>query len=241
MSFSDSDLLPLSALQHLLFCERQCALIHVEQIWVENRLTAEGNILHRNAHDGKARTRDGVRITRGLPLRSYQLGITGQADVIEWRPPSGTKDRQADRTLTDFLHSARSDGLSGWKITPIEYKRGTPKKNDCDRVQLCAQAMCLEEMLNVTISEGQLYYGTNRRRFDVDLSDQLRDTTRTAAARLHEILATGTTPPAIREKKCDACSLLQVCLPAATSGHRSARQYFAQQLVDSLQAEFDPP
>lgn len=236
MTYPEADLIPLSALQHLLFCERQCALIHVEREWVENRFTAEGRILHKNAHEGKTRTRDGVRITRGLPLRSFQLGVVGQADVIEWRPPPGFSDRRADETLATVLTSARAEGLSEWTITPIEYKRGRPKINDCDRVQLCAQAVCLEEMLGITITTGQLFYGKKRRRFDVTFDSSLRETTRRAAARLQEIMNSGITPPAIREKKCETCSLLPVCLPNATTGRRSAKRFLAREL-DKLLSE----
>jgi CRISPR-associated exonuclease Cas4 len=218
MNYSEDDLLPLSALQHLLFCERQCALIHIERIWVENRLTTEGQILHRNAHEGKPKTRDGVRITRGLPLRSFTLGVSGQADVVEWRPPPQVSDRQADRTLAEFLQSERSQRLPGWTVTPIEYKRGKPKANDCDRVQLCAQAICLEEMLGIEIGEGQIFYGQHRRRFDVEFDSALRETTHSATKRLHAMIASGRTPPAIREKKCDSCSLISLCLPDVTPG-----------------------
>src|SRR5690606_12374216 len=111
-------------------------------------------------------------------LRSLELGVTGQADVIEWRPPDGLTDRQADRTLAEVLHAQRTDGLANWTVTPIEYKRGRPKTNDCDRVQLCAQAICLEEMLGIEIAGGQLFYGTKRRRFDVAFGEALRGTTR---------------------------------------------------------------
>ena len=229
MPYPESDLLPLSALQHLLFCERQCALIHLEQVWVENRFTAEGRILHRRAHEGKAQTRDGVRITRGLPLASLRLGLVGQADVIEWRPPPGVPDRQADRSLAAWLRERTRAGLAGWTVTPIEYKRGRPKTNDCDRVQLCAQALCLEEMLDVEIAVGQLFYGTKKRRFDVNFDESLRAITKQAAARLHELIGSGRTPHAVREKKCDTCSLLPVCLPDAMS-RASAGRYFARQL-----------
>ena len=234
MTYPESDLIPLSALQHLLFCERQCALIHLERVWVENRLTAEGRILHRNAHQGKPRTRDGVRIKRGLPLRSFELGLSGQADVVEWRPPAEFSDRQADRTLAGMLRADHARGLPGWTVTPIEYKRGRPKSNDCDRVQLCAQAICLEEMLGVTIPAGQLFYGEKRRRFDVAFDDKLRETTRRAAARLHELMESGLTPPAVREKKCDSCSLIEVCLPDATTGRRSAKRFFERELANLL-------
>lgn len=236
MPYPESDLVPLSALQHLRFCERQCALIHVERVWVENRWTAEGRVLHRQAHEGKPQTRDGVRITRGLPLRSFDLGVAGQADVIEWRSPAGVTDRQADRTLARWLHEDREEEeLAGWTVTPIEYKRGRPKSNDCDRVQLCAQALCLEEMLGVSITSGQLFYGQKRRRFDVAFDATLRKTTRRAAERLHELLSTGMTPAAVREKKCETCSLLPVCLPDAMQ-RRSARRYFQRQLDEVFSA-----
>ncbi len=236
MPYSEDDLLPISALQHLLFCERQCALIHIERVWVENRFTAEGQILHRKAHTGKPQTRDGVRITRGLPLSSLTLGLIGQADVIEWRPPPEVSDRQADRSLAGWLRERATAGLRGWSITPVEYKRGRPKRNDCDRVQLCAQALCLEEMLDVEIAGGQLFYGEKRRRVDVVFDAPLRSTTQQAAQRLHELFESGITPPAVREKKCDTCSLLPVCLPDAMS-RASASRFFERQLQSSLNAD----
>ena len=237
MPYPESDLVPVSALQHLLFCERQCALIHLERVWVENRFTAEGQVLHRNAHEGPAKTRDGVRITRGLPLRSLELGLSGQADVVEWRPPDDLEDRQADRTLARRLADDRALGLTGWTVTPIEYKRGRPKSNDCDRVQLCAQAICLEEMLGVDVPAGQLFYGRKRRRFDVEFDDSLRETTRRAAERVQELFQSGVTPRAFREKKCDTCSLLSVCLPDAMRPRRSAREYFNRHLTTHLSSD----
>lgn len=239
MPFSESDLVPLSALQHLLFCERQCALIHLERVWVENRFTAEGKVLHHNAHEGPPKTRDGVRITRGLPLRSLELGLSGQADVVEWRPPADMRDRHADRTLAKWLAEDRSQGLPGWTVTPVEYKRGRPKLNDCDRVQLCAQAICLEEMLLIEIPHGQLFYGRNRRRFDVDFDESLRETTRRAAERVQELFRRGVTPRAVREKKCDTCSLLSVCLPDAMR-RRSAREYLTRHLTTHLITDQSP-
>ncbi|MBX3439861.1 MAG: CRISPR-associated protein Cas4 [Planctomycetaceae bacterium] len=240
MPFAEADLLPLSALQHLLFCERQCALIHLERVWVENRFTVEGRILHRNAHEGKAQTRHGVRITRGLPLASRTLGLAGQADVIEWRPPEGVSDREADRSLAAWLRERTRAGLTGWTVTPIEYKRGRPKTNDCDRVQLCAQALCLEEMLAIHVPVGQLFYGVQRRRFDVDFEDSLRSITTQAAVRLHEIFHSGRTPHAVREKKCETCSLLPICLPDAMN-RPSATRYFQRQLQAALSSDLAAP
>lgn len=185
---------PLSALQHLLFCERQCALIHNEQQWAENRLTAEGRVLHNKAHEGPDETREGVRIVRGLRLRSESLGIHGVADVVEFhRDPDGGTER----------------------IVPVEYKRGKPKHDDSDRVQLCAQGLCLEEMTGSEISVGFLYYGEKRRRHEVEFDAALRKLTASAIARLHEMLDSGETPSATRKPKCDSCSLLDLCLPDA--------------------------
>lgn len=189
--YDENDLLPLSALQHLMFCERQCALIHIEQAWAENRLTAEGRVMHERAHAGGAETRRDIRTARGLRIRSLQLGLIGQADVLEFH-------RQPDGSTHPF---------------PVEYKRGKPKANRCDEVQLCAQAMCLEEMLNVAIPAGALFYGQPRRRTDVMLDLELRRLTEHTARRLHELIRRGTTPPAEYDKKCEACSLIGLCNP----------------------------
>lgn len=239
--YAEADLLPLSALQHLLFCERQCALIHLEQAWTENRWTAEGRILHRKAHDGKPETRDGVRITRGLPLRSFELGLAGQADVILWQPPADLERTAEAGSLAQWFRQSDRAALRRWTVTPVEYKRGRPKKNDCDRVQLCAQAMCLEEMLEISIPRGQLFYGTARKRFDVELIEPLRETTRQAAVRLHQLFADRITPPAIRDKKCDTCSLRETCLPEVLGPRRSALQFFQRDLAAALAVTSLPP
>jgi CRISPR-associated exonuclease Cas4 len=137
-------------------------------------------------------------------------------------------------TLAERLRAAGVDELRRWTITPVEYKRGKPKANDCDRVQLCAQGMCLEEMLGVAVPRGQLFYGQNRRRFDVEFDAELRATVRQAAARLHEIVAAGVTPRAVREKKCDTCSLLEVCLPDVLGPRKSARRWFERELAAAM-------
>jgi CRISPR-associated exonuclease Cas4 len=192
---------PLTALQHLLFCERQCALIHLERVWAENRFTAEGRVLHDKAHDGPGEIRDGVRIARGLPLRSEGLGLHGVADVVEFH---------------------RQNSERGETVVPVEYKRGKPKRDDSDRVQLCAQALCLEEMLGIEIRIGALYYGQRRRRTEIVFDEALREITRAAAARLRTLIESGLTPPAARETKCDSCSLLDLCLPGALRFQRGA-------------------
>lgn len=209
MNYTEDDLLPLSALQHLLFCERQCALIHIEQAWNENRFTAEGRIMHEKVHDAGEESRGDVRISRGLRLRSLRLGLIGMADVVEFHKEMNT-----------------------WKPFPVEYKRGKPKENDCDKVQLCAQALCLEEMQNCTIPAGALFYETTRRRLDVEFDSNLRLKTEDAAHRLHALFDSGITPPAVYEKKCDSCSLFEVCMPKTTGRGKSAAEYLKCEISD---------
>jgi CRISPR-associated exonuclease Cas4 len=205
--YSEDDLVPISALQHLLFCERQFALIHIEQTWVENRLTVQGRQLHERADSGLTESRGALRITRGLQLRSLRLGLTGRADVVEFHAePDGGRARPF----------------------PVEYKRGKPKAGDEDRVQLCAQAMCLEEMLDCIIGEGALFYATGRRRTGVMFDDALRTTVETAARRAHELLARCHTPRATRAPKCERCSLLETCLPDVVG--RPVADYMRRQL-----------
>jgi CRISPR-associated exonuclease Cas4 len=207
--YTEDELLPLSALQHLAFCERQCALIHIEQVWAENRLTAEGRIMHEKVHAGGEENRGDVRISRGVRMRSLQLGLIGIADVVEFH---------------------RVDGEKVWQPFPVEYKRGKPKADDTDRVQLCAQAMCLEEMLNVPVPDGALFYGLPRRRLDVHFDAELRALVERTAVRLHDILRAGATPHAVYEKKCDNCSLVQTCMPQTAGRGKSATRYLKSQI-----------
>jgi CRISPR-associated exonuclease Cas4 len=223
--FAEDDLLPISALQHLLFCERQCALIHIERQWVENRLTVEGRHLHRRAHETRDELRDGQRTVRGLALRSLRHGLFGQADVVEISPLDDEARRRID------AHSWGIGRFAGgsWLVTPVEYKRGKPKADDCDRVQLCAQALCLEEMLGVTIAAGALFYGRRRRRTEVCFDGGLRDVTLVATRRLHELIASRRTPLAHRELKCDQCSLLPICLPSVLDRTPSMKTWTERQ------------
>ena len=169
--YTDSDLLPISALQHLIFCERQCALIHTEQAWKENMFTAQGRALHERSHSETRENRKGKHTERGMPLRSLELGLAGKADVIEFDDSGGPY--------------------------PVEYKRGRPKAKNMDEIQLCAQALCLEEMLKVNIREGALFYGKVRRRKTIRFVEELRFQTREAAARLRILLESGVTPPPV--------------------------------------------
>jgi len=223
MAYGEDDLLPISALQHLLFCERQAALIHIERLWAENWLTVEGRHLHQRAHDGRATTRPGCRSVTALPLQNFRLGLYGVADVVEFHDCTSKGSPEAPNDT----HSApNGDGT----VLPVEYKRGRSKLGDYDRVQLCAQALCLEEMLGVSIVEGAIFYGRTRRRELVPLTDELRATTEQAARRLHELIDTDTVPRVQREPKCDRCSLLHLCLPDATRPQRSAHRYFQRAL-----------
>jgi CRISPR-associated exonuclease Cas4 len=209
----DEDLVPLSALQHLAFCERQCALIHVERVWEENRLTAEGKTMHERVDEGYREFRRGVRQFSGVRVRCLRLGIHGRLDVVE-----------AVKTA-DEPNNAAVLGLSGcWELHPVEFKRGKPKQDDCDRVQLCAQALCLEEMTGSVLSLGSLFYGQIRRRDEVVFSPQLRETTVQLADRLLEIVRGGILPPARWGRRCRSCSLLETCQPRAGRG-ASADEY----------------
>lgn len=223
--YSEDDLLPISAMQHLAFCERQWGLIHLEQIWGENLLTAQGRILHERTHEPETETRDDIRIARGLRLRSLRLGLTGQADVVEFH------------RVTAGQAGVPLEGASGmWQPFIVEYKRGRPKIGYEDEVQLCAQALCLEEMLGVSMSSAAFFYGQPRRRQDVQLNKDLRDKTETLAARLHELSAAGKTPPSEYGQKCKSCSLVDLCLPAATGQQQSARKYLAKAIKEGSEA-----
>lgn len=201
--YTEDDLLMLSALQHLLFCPRQCALIHIEQLWNENRLTAEGRILHERVHTASRESRRKIRVEFDLPIRSLTLGISGRADVVEFH--------------------LRENGI--WQPFPVEYKRGRPKGDDSDRVQLCAQAMCLEEMLNVPAPKGALFYGKKQRRLEVALDALLRRKTTEMAMALHELFESTVTPSPVYSRRCERCSFIDLCLPRAMGKKRTVQSY----------------
>jgi CRISPR-associated exonuclease Cas4 len=206
--YDEDDLVMISALQHFLFCPRQCALIHIEQQWLENRLTAEGRILHERVHGGGRESRRTLRIEYDVPIRSLSLGVMGRADIVEFH--------------------RQDDGL--WRPLPVEYKRGRPKKDDTDRAQLCAQAICLEEMLQCTVPEGALYYGEKKRRTTVVFDQPLREKTVQTVAAVHSLLAAGRTPPPQYAKRCESCSFLPLCLPKVATRKRVGR--YLQKMVE---------
>lgn len=219
-AYRDEDLLPLSGIQHFVFCRRQWALIHLEQQWEENLRTAEGRLLHQRAHDATARERRGdTLILRSLPVVSRSLGLSGQCDVVEfYADPCG-------------VPLQGEEGL--WRPCPVEYKRGKPKEHQADELQLCAQAMCLEEMLCCAIPNGALFYGETRRRTAVAFTPELRQTVRDDADEMHQYACRGYTPRARPAKHCNACSLKELCLPRlARRGSVSA--YLKQAMEDTL-------
>lgn len=221
IQFDEDELLPISALQHISFCERQCALIHIEGIWAENRLTVEGNLLHERAHEADSENRSGLHVARGMRLRSLRLGLIGMADVVEFR-------LLTNETKGEGVRLPNLEGL--WRPFPVEYKRGRPKLSNCDEAQLCAQAICLEEMLHVRISDGALFYGEPRRRQEVEFTTELRSATEALALRLRELIKAGRTPEPVYDKKCENCSLADLCLPKALE-RQSVAQYISQELA----------
>ncbi|MBV6273526.1 CRISPR-associated protein Cas4 [Alcaligenaceae bacterium CGII-47] len=206
----DEYLVPISALQHYLYCPRQCALIHIEQQWTENRQTAEGRLLHKRADQPQSERRKGVRVVTAMPLVDLPLGITGVADVVEFYPESGVE-----------------------RAFPVEYKRGRPKAHHADEVQLCAQALCLETMLGQPVTSGALFYGQTRRRNDIAFSDELRALTSQTIEATRRMILSAKTPLADYEpKRCDGCSLIDLCQPRLLNRSRSVEHWLQSQLED---------
>ncbi len=215
--YSEDNLLPLSAIQHLFFCERQCALIHIEQLWDENLFTAQGRIMHEKVHSETAERRRDIRVEYGMPLRSLKLGLSGKADVVEFhRLDGGHWPRQG----------------RGWQPFPVEFKRGRQKPDNRDKVQLCAQAICLEEMMSLSVPRGAIYYGKERHRTEVEFDESLRQDTEQTAARLRKLIESGKTPPPVYEEKCDSCSLFSLCLPKTIEKKISVLQYLSQMIEE---------
>jgi CRISPR-associated exonuclease Cas4 len=238
--FDEDQIIPISALQHWLYCPRQCALIHVEQAWAENKFTAEGRVMHENAHEGADETRAGVRITCGMPVVSQSLGITGQCDVVEFHVDGCSNLRSEISDLKGRggggdLKSPISNSKSARSALPVEYKRGKPKAHRADEVQLCAQAMCLEEMLGITIGSGCLYYGEKRRRTDVVFDEELRELVRKTIAEVRQCFAAGITPTAEYDAgRCDACSLIDLCQPQAMRFKKGVAAWFSSSLKSEI-------
>jgi CRISPR-associated exonuclease Cas4 len=218
-TYTPDDLLPLSGIQHFLFCRRRWALIYVETQWRENALTAEGRLMHQQVDDPFfTETRNGVVIARAVPVASYTLGLAGVCDVVEFRRAEGG------------VRLPNREGL--YLPAPVEYKHGKPMEKPADRAQLCAQAMCLEEMLSVEIPRGYLYYGQTRHREEVELTPTLRQLVREMSAEMHAYFERGYTPRVKASKACRSCSLAEVCLPVLQENVIAASRYIKQALQD---------
>lgn len=219
MSIPEEDWLQLSGLQHFVFCRRQWALIHIENQWVENFRTVDGALMHQNAHDQSFRESRGDLLTvRGLAVHSAELGVSGQCDVVEFhRDPDGITLRNRE---------------GSWRPYPVEYKRGRPKDGPADELQLCAQAICLEEMLCCAVPEGALYYGETRRRFVVQFTPELRSQIRDSLAEMHQLYQRRCTPKVKPSKGCGACSLKELCLPKLVRA-KKVSDYLAHAIKES--------
>lgn len=202
------DTVPISALQHYLYCPRQCALIHVEQQWAENTRTAQGRLLHARTDVPGSEHRRGIRTVTAMPLHHGQLGLSGKADVVEFHANGNVE-----------------------QPFPVEYKRGRPKSHRADEVQLCAQALCLEEMFRQPVPSGALFYGETRRRTDVDFSADLRELTMATIDAVRTLLCTDRMPHAeYAAKRCDPCSLLDVCQPRLLGRKEPVSTWLRRQL-----------
>ncbi len=215
--YTADELLPLSGIQHFLFCRRQWALIYIEQQWQENLLTVEGKLLHQQADNPYfTEARKGVIISRSVPVASYQLGLSGICDVVE------------------FTESAEGVALPGrvglYLPAPVEYKHGHEKRDPCDEAQACAQAICLEEMLSVKIPTGWLYYGETRHRVEVEFTNELRSLVSKMAEEMHAYFQRGYTPRVKPQKGCRSCSLMDICLPDMQDNETTASSYIKHQI-----------
>ena len=198
--FTEDDFIQISALQHYVFCPRQCALIHVEDAWRENLFTVRGSILHEKVDTDTYETRGTLKTVRGLRIHSFRLGLTGRADVVEFRAPKNTGNAP--------------------EVMPVEFKSGQPKDDVSDKVQLCAQALCLEEMLNTVVTQGAFFYGKIRRREQVEIDEQLRLQTETIIGSVHELVTNRRVPAAKYSEKCRNCSLESICVPKALNDRK---------------------
>ncbi len=199
---TNEEWIPISALNHFLYCKRRCALVHLERVWEENRFTTEGRLLHEKVDSGKVEVRGDLKQATGILLHSQSLGVNGKADLVEFHRKGTT-----------------------WHPFPVEYKRGKGASQEGDSVQLCLQALCLEEMLNISIPEGALFYGKMRRRKQVVFSPELRSHTKAMVTAVHELLRQDRLPPPVNDKRCVHCSLMEQCRPQESANPVQAARY----------------
>lgn len=216
--FDEDDLIPISSIQHFMFCERRAALVFIEQMWKDNVATTEGSRLHAKTESGKPEWVDGVLITRSLTVRSLKLGLIGITDVVEFHP--------CTNELQETYGIPLQNQSGTWLLYPVEYKREKLRHEQGFIQQLCAQAMCLEEMLNTRIEEGSIFYGKTRRRLTVSFEETIRQQTQDTITKLHEMFAAQTTPLATEQPKCKHCSLYDLCSPMSLKSERSLKLYF---------------
>ena len=216
--YKEENFLQLSGIQHFAYCPRQWALIHIEQQWLENLRTFEGRLMHDRVHDGAQSEKRGDILTiRGMQVFSRKLGVSGECDVVEFHmSETGVP-----------LHGRKGQ----YQPIPIEYKRGKPKEHDADCLQLCAQAMCIEDMLVCEVPRGYLFYGEPRRRTKILFDDELREKVIQAFSQMHEYAARGYTPKVKPRKGCNACSLKEICVPKLNK-NISARGYIKGRLIE---------
>ncbi len=230
MKYQDDELVMISALQHYLFCPRQCALIHLEQQWQENYLTAAGRLMHERVDRRESSTRRDIHYASGLRIFSQKYGLVGIADMVEFQQAENEYDDNGKRVAIPLK------GLSlFWKPFPVEYKRGSPKVNEVDQIQLCAQAICIEEMLNVEIAEGALFYGQTRHREYINFSDELRKKVLDVSDKIHMMFQEEKTPPPHYCKSCQACSLKDLCIPE--QNRKTVDIWLDSQIEDALLCE----
>lgn len=218
--YAEEDYIMLSGIQHFAFCRRQWALIHIEQQWEENYKTTAGKLMHKKAHEeGSFEKRGDLLVTRGLRIASHELGFSGQCDVVEFH--------QDKNGITVFGYDGK------WSLIPVEYKHGRPKEHNADELQICAQAICLEEMFQTSIDEGFLYYGENRRRSKVIFGADLRNEVKNISNEMHELFHKGYTPKVKPSKQCKACSLENLCVPKLQKIVKVST-YIEQSIHDSI-------
>lgn len=225
--YSEDDLIPISTVQDYTFCPRRAALVMLERLWADNAATREGTHLHRKASRGVSEWVDGVLITRSLPLRSLQWGVIGVADVVEFHPAASETPPEEVISLTS------RPGC--WTVFPIEYKRGKLRHEASFIHQLCAQALCLEEMLTVHVPRGTIFFGKTRRRLDIEFTPALRQKTLEIVARIHQMAQSQHTPLAAFEKKCNFCAMYDHCSPQSLKSARSLQNYVASVFSDAVE------
>lgn len=210
--YTEDEFLMISGIQHFSFCRRQWALIHVEDKWTENYLTVTGNIVHKRVHNKSVQdVRNNVLTIRGLDIKSSGYGISGTCDAVEFYP------------VEEGIHL---NGLEGtWQPAPVEYKRGKTKVNDCDRLQVVAQAICLEEMFSCRIEYGYVFYHETRRREKVDITMDFREKLEEMLEEMHAYYRRGYTPVVKATKKCGSCSLSNECMPSLLGKKESVATY----------------